>query len=94
MRARVARRVMAIAMRVACNKEGKGESGKSNGDKCGGQATVTRAMVMAIATTWVAATVMRLVGDKEGKGKGKGHKGNDNNNEGGGQQRGQGRQGQ
>jgi hypothetical protein len=36
---------MALAMRVACNKEGDGDGGKSNGNKGGGQATATRAMV-------------------------------------------------
>ena len=30
--------------RVACDKEGKGDGGKSDGDKGGGRATVTRAM--------------------------------------------------
>jgi hypothetical protein len=35
---------MASATRVACNKEGDGDGGKSNGDKSGGQATATRAM--------------------------------------------------
>jgi hypothetical protein len=42
-RARAARAI-ALATRVACNKEGDGNSGKSNGDKCGGQAMATRAM--------------------------------------------------
>ncbi len=35
---------MALATRVACNKEGDGDSGKSDGDEGGGQATATRAM--------------------------------------------------
>ncbi len=35
---------MALATRVACDKEGNGNSGKSDGDKGGGQATATRAM--------------------------------------------------
>ncbi len=35
---------MASAMRVACNKEGNGNSGKSDGDEGGGQATATRTM--------------------------------------------------
>ncbi len=30
--------------RVACDKEGKGDGGKSDGDKGGERATVTRAM--------------------------------------------------
>ncbi len=33
---------MASATRVACDKEGDGDGGKSNGDKGGGQATATR----------------------------------------------------
>jgi hypothetical protein len=32
--------------RVACNKEGDGDGGKSDGNKGGGRATATRAMVM------------------------------------------------
>ncbi len=35
---------MTLAMRVACNKEGDGNCGKSNGNEVGGQATATRAM--------------------------------------------------
>ncbi len=41
-RARAAR-AMAL-MRVACNEEGEGDGGKSDGDEGGGRATVTRAM--------------------------------------------------
>ncbi len=33
------------SMRVACDKKGKGNSGKSDGNESGGQATVTRVMV-------------------------------------------------
>jgi hypothetical protein len=73
---------MTSATRVACNKEGDGVSGKSNGNEGGGRATVMM-WVMAMATRWA--------GDKEGKGKG--GKGNGHGDEGGGQQRGQGRQG-
>ncbi len=36
---------MASAMRVACDDEGDGNSGKSDGDEGGGQATGMRAMV-------------------------------------------------
>jgi hypothetical protein len=36
---------MALAMRVACDEEGNGDGGKSNGDKGGWRATATRAMV-------------------------------------------------
>jgi hypothetical protein len=35
---------MALATRVACDEEGDGNSGKSNGNEGGGRATVTRAM--------------------------------------------------
>ncbi len=35
---------MASATRMACDKEGDGDGGKSNGDKGGGRATATRAM--------------------------------------------------
>ncbi len=33
------------SMRVACNEEGTGDGGKSDGDEGGGRATATRAMV-------------------------------------------------
>ncbi len=36
---------MALATRVACDKEGDVNGGKSDGDKGGGQATAMRAMV-------------------------------------------------
>ncbi len=36
---------MALATRVACNKEGDGDGGKSDGSKGGGRATAMRAMV-------------------------------------------------
>ncbi len=36
---------MALATRVACDKEGNGDGGKSDGDEGGGRATGTRAMV-------------------------------------------------
>ncbi len=68
---------------MAGNKMGNGNGGKSDGndDKVGGQATtsngkggrrltVTKAMVMVTAMTWVMVTVTRLAGDKEGKGEG------------------------
>jgi hypothetical protein len=42
---------MALATRVACDEEGDGDGGKSNGNEGGGQATVMRAMVMEKATT-------------------------------------------
>ncbi len=35
---------MALATRVACNEEGNGDSGKSDGNEGGRQATATRAM--------------------------------------------------
>ncbi len=62
-----------VATKVSCNKEGCGNRSKSNGNEGGGQAT-------AMATTWVMAMEMRLVGNKEGKCKG--GKGNGNGNEG------------
>jgi hypothetical protein len=71
---RATTRKMALAMRVACNEEGDGDGYMSNGNKGDGRATVTRAMVtamaMAKATTWVMLIVTRMAGDKEGKGKG------------------------
>ncbi len=33
-----------VSLRVACDEEGKGDGGKSDGDEGGGRATVTRAM--------------------------------------------------
>ncbi len=48
--------------------------------------TVTRAMATVTATTWVMATVTRLVGNKEGKGEG--GKGDGDGVEGGGRRRG------
>ncbi len=36
---------MALATRVACDKESDGDGGKSDGNEGGGQATGTRAMV-------------------------------------------------
>ena len=47
--------------------------------------TVTKAMATMTATTWVMATVTRLVGDKEGKGEG--GKGDGDGDEGGGRRR-------
>jgi hypothetical protein len=41
---------MALATRVACNKEGNGNGGKSNDDEGGGQAIATRAMTMATSS--------------------------------------------
>ena len=49
---------MALAIRVACNKEGNGDNNEGDGDEGGGQATTSRAMV----TTWAMATVMRQKG--------------------------------
>jgi hypothetical protein len=63
-------KVMAMGTRVECNKEGNVDSGKSTGNKGGRQATATRAMEMAMLTTWAMVMVMRKAGDKEGKGKG------------------------
>jgi hypothetical protein len=78
-----------LATRVAWDEEGDGDGGKSNGNKGGGCAMVTRAIatVMATSTTWVMVTTIRLAGNTEGKGRGS--KSNGNGNEGGGRQRGQ-----
>ncbi len=40
-----AARAIALATRVVCDEEGNGDGGKSDGNKGGGQATATRAMV-------------------------------------------------
>ena len=83
------KRVMVLAARVeSCDKESDGFGSKSDGNKCGRQLTVTRAMVTVMATTWVMAMVTRLAGNKEGKGEG--GKGDGNGDEGGGRQRGNG----
>ena len=83
-------RVMALMMRVECNKESDGFGSKSNGNEAGRRLTATRVMATVMATTWVmvTVTVMRLVGDKEGKGEG--GKGNGDGDEGGGRRRGNG----
>ncbi len=65
---------IAMATNVSCNKEGSGDSSKSNGDKDGGQAMVTVMM-------WAMAMATRLGGNKEGKCKG--NKSNGDGNEGG-----------
>ena len=65
------KRAMALATRVeSCDKESNGFGGKSDGNEGGRRLMATRAMVTMTATTWVSATVTRLVGDKEGKGEG------------------------
>ena len=61
---------MASATRMACNKEGDGDSGKSNGNEDGWQATATKAMPMAMATTWARMIATWQVGVKKGKGEG------------------------
>ncbi len=48
--------------RVACNKEGDGNGGKSNGDEGGGQATATRAMAMEKANNNQPATGLAKTG--------------------------------
>jgi hypothetical protein len=67
---------------VVCDKEGYDNSNKGNGNKGGWQAMETRVMATTMATMWVMATMMRLMGNKEGKGK-RG-KGDDDGNKGGG----------
>jgi hypothetical protein len=64
----VAKRVMALATRVECDKEGNGFGSKSNGNKGGGQATVIRAMAMVRAMTWAMATVTRVAGEQQQQG--------------------------
>jgi hypothetical protein len=49
-------RAMVTAMRVAGNKEGDGNGGKSNGNKGGGPA-------MAMATKRVIMVMIRVVGE-------------------------------
>ncbi len=67
---------------MVCDKEGNKDSNKGNGNKSGRQVMATRAMAtVTAAMMWVIATVMRLVGNKEGKGK-RG-KGNGDGNKGG-----------
>ncbi len=83
---RAMKRAMALATRVKCDKESDGFGGKSNGNEGVMRLTVTRAMGMGMATTWVMATVKRLAGDKEGKGEG--GKGNGDGDEGGRRKRG------
>jgi hypothetical protein len=61
---------MALAKRAAWDKEGNSNSSKSNGDKGGRQAMVTRVMARATVTMWVMAMAMKQAGDEEGKGKG------------------------
>jgi hypothetical protein len=51
---------MALATRVACNKEGDGNSNEGNGSKGGGRAMGTR----AIAMMWAMPIIMRLGGNK------------------------------
>ncbi len=53
---------MALVTRVACNKEGNGNGGKSDGDEGGGQAMVTRAMAMEKANNNQPATRLTKVG--------------------------------
>jgi hypothetical protein len=45
---------MALVTRVVCNKEGKGDGGKRDGNKGGKQAMVTRVVAMAKTMTWAA----------------------------------------
>ncbi len=52
-RAWATKRAMASATREEWDRESNGFGGKSDGDKGGGQSTVTRAMVMMTARMWV-----------------------------------------
>ena len=82
---------------MAGDETGNDDGGDGDEDKVGGQAKAsngeggrrlmtTRAMAAVTATTWVMATVTRLVGNKEGKGEG--GKGDGDGIEGGGRRRG------
>jgi hypothetical protein len=58
---------MALATRVACNKEGNdGNRGIRDGNEGGKQVTAARAMATAMATapTWAMVMAMRLAGNK------------------------------
>jgi len=79
---------MALAIRVECNEESDGFSGKSDGNEGGRRLTATRVMATVMATRWLMATVTRLAGDEEGKGEG--GKGDGDGDEGGGQRSGNG----
>jgi hypothetical protein len=83
---------MALATRVACNKESDGNSCKSDGNEDAGRVMATRAMatvmVTAKAMMWVMVMAMRLVGNE--KGKGEGGKGDGDDDEGCGQRNGEG----
>ncbi len=45
-------KAMGMAIRVACNKVGNVDSGKSAGNEGGRRATAARAMVKVTSTTW------------------------------------------
>jgi hypothetical protein len=60
-RVRVAR-AMALATRVACDREGNGDGGKSYGDKGGRQATAMRAMATEKANNNQPATGLTKAG--------------------------------
>ncbi len=87
------KRGIAMVSRVAQDKKGYVNGGKSDGNgikdgrqrgqcvKGGRRATATRVMATAMAMMWAMVTAMRLVGNKEVKDKG--GKGNGNGNEGG-----------
>ncbi len=55
-----------LVMRVAGNKKGNDNDGKSDDDKGGGQATGTWEMATATLTTWAMVMAARLAGNKEG----------------------------
>ncbi len=76
---------MVMATRVVGNKWGNCNSGKSDSNKGGRQATAMRVLVMATTITWVMMMAMRVVGNNEGNGKSGKDYGNGNGNEGGGQ---------
>jgi hypothetical protein len=57
-----AARAIASATRVACNEEGDGDCGKSDGDEGGGRATATRAIAMEKANNNQPATGLTKAG--------------------------------
>ena len=82
------KRAMALATRVEFDEESDGFGGKSDGNEGGRRLMVTRVMAMVMVTMWLMVTVMRLVGDEEGKGEG--GKGDGDGDEGGGRRSGNG----
>jgi hypothetical protein len=62
------KKVIALATRVECNKEGKCIGGKSDKDKGGERVMAIRAMMLVTATTWAMVMAKRVAGNEEGNG--------------------------